>query len=161
MTISSVQYSRSVVSDSLWPHGQQQPGFPGHHKLLEFTQTHIHQVGDAIQPSYSLLSPSPPAFNLSQHEGLLQWVSSSHQVAKELEFQCQHQSFQWIFRLIYFRIDWLDLLAVQGTLKCLLQHHSSKTSVLQRSALFIVQLSHPNLSTGKTIVLTRCTFVGT
>ena len=74
------------------------PGLPVHHQLPELTQTHVHLVGDAIQPSHPLLSPSPPAFNLSQHQGLFQWVSSSHQVAKELEFQLQHQSFQWIFR---------------------------------------------------------------
>ena len=74
------------------------PGLPVHHQLLEITQTHVHWVGDAIQPSHPLSSPSPPAFNLSQHQGLFQWVSSSHQVAKELEFQPQHQSFQWILR---------------------------------------------------------------
>ena len=74
------------------------PGFPVHHQLPEFMQTHIHQIGDAIQPSHPLSSPSPPAFNLSQHQGLLQWVSSSYQVAKVLEFQLQHQSFQWISR---------------------------------------------------------------
>ena len=72
------------------------PGLPVHHQLLEFTQTHVHQVADAIQPSHPLLSPSHPTFNLSQHQGLFKWVSSSHQVAKVLEFQ--HQSFQWIFR---------------------------------------------------------------
>ena len=74
------------------------PGFPVHHQLLELAQTQVHQVGDAIQPSHPLLSSSPPAFNLSQHWDLFQWVSSSHQVAKVLEFQLQHQSFQWIFR---------------------------------------------------------------
>ena len=74
------------------------PGFPVHHQLPEFAQTYVHQVGDAIQPSHPLLSLSPPAFNLSQHQGLFQWVSSLHQVAKVLEFQLQHQSFQWIFR---------------------------------------------------------------
>ena len=74
------------------------PGLPVHHQLLEFTQTHVHWVGDAIQPSYPLSSPSPPTFNLSQHQGLFQWVTSSHQVAKVLEFQLQHQSCQWIFR---------------------------------------------------------------
>ena len=74
------------------------PGLPVHHQLLELTQTHVHRVGDAIQPSHPLLSPSPPALNLSHHQGLFQWVSSSHQVAKVLEFQLQHQSFQWIFR---------------------------------------------------------------
>ena len=71
------------------------PGLPVHDQLLEFTQTHVHLVGDAILPSHPLSSPSPPAFNLSQHRGLFKWVSSSHQVAKLLEFQLQHQSFQW------------------------------------------------------------------
>ena len=74
------------------------PGFPVHHQLLEFTLTHVHGVGDAIQPSHPLSSPSLPTFNLSQHQGLFQWVSSSHQVARVLEFQLQQQSFQWLFR---------------------------------------------------------------
>ena len=74
------------------------PGLPVHHQLLEFTQTHAHWVVDAIQPSHPLSSPSPPDFNISQHQGLFPWVSSLHQVAKVLEFQLQHQSFQWIFR---------------------------------------------------------------
>ena len=74
------------------------PGFPVHHQLQELVQTHVHRVGDAIQPSHPLSSPSPPAFNLSQHQGLFKWVSSLHQVAEVLEFQLQHQSFQWIFR---------------------------------------------------------------
>ena len=74
------------------------PGFPVHHQLPELTQVHVHQVSDAIRPSHPLSSASPPAFNLSQHQGLFQWGSSSHQVAKVLEFQLQHQSFQWIFR---------------------------------------------------------------
>ena len=93
-----------------------------------------------------LLLPS----NLSQHQCLFQWVSSLHQVAKVLEFELQHQSFQWTPELISFRMHWLDLLAVQGTLKSLLQHRSSKASVLQCSAFFIVQLSHPYMTTGKT-----------
>ena len=136
------------------------PGLPVHHQLLEFTQTHVHWVGDAIQSPHPLLSSSPPNFNLSQSQGLFKWVSSSHQVAKVLEFQLQHQSFQWIFRTDSFRMDWLDLLAVQGTLKSLLQHYSSKASILQRSAFFTVQISHPYITTGKTIALTRWTFVG-
>ena len=74
------------------------PGFPVHHQLPELTQTHVYRVGDAIQPSHPLLSSSPPAFSLSQRQGLFKWVSSSHQVAKVLEFQFQHQSFQWLFR---------------------------------------------------------------
>ena len=86
-----------------------------------------------------------------QHQGLFKWVSSSHQVAKVLELQLQHQSLQWISPsgLISFRMDWLDLLAVPGTLKSLLQHHSSKASILQHSAFFVVQLSHPYMTTGK------------
>ena len=115
MSVSSVQFSHSVVSDSLRPHGLQflMPGFPVHHQLPESTQPQVHQVGDAVQQSHPLLSPSSPTFNLFQHQELFQWVSSSHQVAKVLEFQLQHQSL-WIFRLISFRIDWFALLAVQG-----------------------------------------------
>ena len=136
------------------------PGFTVHHQLLEFTQTHVHRVGDAIQPSHPLSSPSPPAFNLYQHQGLFQWVSSSHQVATVLEFQVQHQSFQEHPGLISFRMNWLDLLPVQGTLKSLLQHHSIKASILWNSAFFRVQLSHPYMTTGENIALIRQTFVG-
>ena len=93
--VSSVQFSCSVMSDSLWPHESQHAGLPVHHKILEFTQTHAHRVGDAIQHSHPLSSPSPPAPNPSQHQGLFQWVNSSHEVAKALEFQLQCQSFQW------------------------------------------------------------------
>ena len=97
---SSVQFS--PVSQSCLtlfdPMDCSTPGLPVHHQLPEFTQTHVHWVGDAIQPSYPLSSPSPPAFSLFQHQGLFQWLSSSHQVPKVLEFQLQHQSFQWIFR---------------------------------------------------------------
>ena len=82
------------------------PGFHDRHQLLELAQTHVHRVGDAIQPSHTLSSPSPPTFNLSQHHSLFKWVSSSHQVAKLLEFQVQHQSFQWIFRIDFLQ-DWL------------------------------------------------------
>ena len=134
------------------------PGLPVHHQWPEYNQTHVHWVSDAIQPSHLLSSPSP-ALNLSQHQGLFQWVSSSHQLAKVLEFQLQQQSFQWIPGLICFRMDWLDLLAVQGTLKILFQHHSLKASILQCSAFFIVQFLYPYVTTGKTIALTRWTFV--
>ena len=120
------------------------PGLPVHHQPPEFTQTRVHRFGDAIQQSHPLLSPSSPAFNLSQHQGLLKRVSSSYQVAKVLEFQLQHQSFQWIFR----------------TDSISLQHHSSKASILWYSAFFMVQLSHPYMANGKTIALTRQTFVG-
>ena len=134
------------------------PGFPVYHQLQEFTQTYVHWVGDAIQPSHPL-SPSPPTFNLSQHQGLFQWVSSSLQVPKVLEFQLQHPSNEYS-RLISFRMDWLDLLAVQGTLKSLLQHHSSKASILGHSAFFMVQLSYPYITTGETTALSRWTLVG-
>ena len=110
------------------------PGFPVHHQLPEVAQTHVHRVGDAIQPSHPLSSPSPPAFNLAQHQGLFQWVSASHQVAKGLKFQLQPQPSNEYSGLISFRIDWLDLLATQGTLKSLLQHHSLKSSVVRHSS---------------------------
>ena len=117
------------------------PDFPVLHHLLELAQTHVRWASDAIQLSHPLSNPSPPALNLSQHQGLFQWVGCSHQVAKVLELQLQHQSFQWIFRLISFRIDWFNLLAVQQTLKSLLWHHSLKASVLLCSAFFMVQLT--------------------
>ena len=126
---------------------------------VEPTQTHVHWVGDAIQPSYSLLSPSPPTFSLSQHQGLSQGVSSSHQLAKVLEFQLQHQSFQWIFRTDFLRMDWLDLLAGQGTLKSLLQHHSSNASILLCSFLYSPTLTSIH-DYWKNHSLTRWTFVG-
>ena len=155
--LSSVTQSCLTLCDTM---NCSTPGLPVHRQLLEFTQIHVHWVGDAIQPSHPLLSPSSPALNLSQHQGLFQWISSSHQVAKVLEFQLQHQSIQRTPRTDFFRMDWLDLLAVQGTLKSLLQHHTSKASILRHSAFFIVQLSHPYMTTGKTIFLTRWTFVG-
>ena len=105
------------------------PDFPVHYQLLELTQTHVHRVGDAIQPSHPLSSASPPTFNLSQNQGLFQQVSSSHQVAKVLEFQLQLGPSNKHSGLISFRMDWLDLLAVRRTLKSLLQHHSSKASI--------------------------------
>ena len=147
------------MSNSLWPQDCSTPGFPVLHHLPEFPQTRVHWISDAIQPSRPLLSPSLSVFNLSQQQGLFWWVHSSHQVAKVLELQLQHQPLQWIFRVDFFRINWLDLLALQGTLKSLLQHHSSKTSVLRHSAFLIVQLSHPYMIIGKTIALTIQTFV--
>ena len=115
---------------------------------------------DAIKPSHPLSSASPPAFNLSQHQGLFQGVSSSHQVAKYWSFSFSISPSNEYSGLISFRMDWLDLLVVQGTLKSLLQHCSSKASILWCSAFFIVQLSHPYMTTGKTIALTRWTSVG-
>ena len=135
------------------------PGLPAHHQLPEFTQTHVHGVGEAIQPSHPLLSPFllppiPPSIRVFSSESTLRirWPK------------------YWNFRFsispskehpgLIFRMDWLDLLAVQGTLKSLLQHHSLKASILRRSAFFTVQLSHPYMTTGKTIALTRRNFVG-
>ena len=143
---SSIAQSCVTLFDSM---NRSMPGLSVHHQLPTSTQIHVHWVGDAIQPSHPLSSPSPPALNISQHQSLFKWVSSSHQVAKVLEFQLQHLSFQWTPRLISSRMDWLDLLAVQGTLKSLLKHHSSKASILWCSAFFIVQLSHPYMTTGK------------
>ena len=120
---------------------------------------HIHWIDDASQPSHPLLSPSPPAFNLSQYQGLFQWVSSFYQVAKSIGALTSASVLPMNTFRISFRMDWLDLLAVQGTLMSLLQHHSSKASILQCLAFFIVQLSHPYMTTGKTIALTRQTFV--
>ena len=136
------QFSRSVVSDSLQPTDCSTPGFPVHHQLPELAQTHVHWVGDAIQPSQPLLSTSPPAFNLSQHQGLLQWVSSSHQVAKVLEFSFSISPSNEYSGLISFRMDWLDLLAIQGTLKSLsrLSRVFSNTTV-QKHQFFGAQLS--------------------
>ena len=135
------------------------PGLPVHHQLPESTQTHVHWVGDAIWPSHPLSSPSPPALNLSQHQGLFKWVSSSHQKwPKYWSFNFNISPSNEHSGVISFRMDWLDLPAVQGTLKSLLQHHSSKASILQHSAFFIVQLLHPYMTTGKTIALTRQTF---
>ena len=122
-----------------WPHGL--TGFPVHHQQQELTQIHVHWVCDTIQPSHPLSSPSPLAPNPSQNQSLFQWVNSSHQVAKVLEFQLQHQFFKGYSGLIFSRMDWLGLLAGQGTWS-LLQHHSSKASILQCSAFFRVQLSH-------------------
>ena len=153
----SVQFSSFSCVRLFDPMNRSTPGFPVHHQLPESTQTHVHWVGDAIQPSHPLPSPSPPALNLSKHQGLFKWVSSSHKVAKILEFQLQHQSIHEYIGLISFRTDWLDFLAVQGTLKSFPQHHSSKASILRHSAFFMVQLSHLYMTTGKTIALTTWT----
>ena len=137
------------------------PGLPVHHQLLEFTQTHMHQVGHAIQASHPRSSPSPPAPNPSQHQGLFQGVNSfGMRWPKYWSFSFSISPSNEHPGLISFRMDWLHLLAVQVTLKSLLQHHSSKVSILLHSAFFIVQLSHPYMTTGKTIAFTRRTFVG-
>ena len=143
----------------IFPTQGSNPGLPVHHQLPESTQTHVHRVGDAMQPSHPLLSPSPPTFNLS-----------SISVFSNQSALCIRWPKYWSFSfnisisnehpgLISFRMDWLDLLAVQWTLKSLLQHRSSKASILQPSAFIIVQLSHSYMTTRKTIALTIWTFV--
>ena len=136
------------------------PDFPVHHQLPEFTQTHIHWVNDAIQPSHPLsslllLTSIFPSIRVFSNESVLhirwpEYWSFSFSMSFSNEYS----------GLISFRMDWLDLLAVQGILKSLLQHHSSKASILHHLAFFIVQLSHPYMTTGKTIALTRWSFVG-
>ena len=159
MYFSSVQFSHSVMS-LCDPMNCSTPGLPVHHQLPESTQTHVHRVGDAIQPSHPLSSPCPPPP-----------ILPSIRVFSNESTLCMRWPKYWSFSfsispsnehpgLISFRMDWLDLLAVQGTLKSLLQHHSLKTSILRCSAFFTVQLPHPYMTTGKTIALTRWTFAG-
>ena len=156
-SISSVAQSCPTLCD---PMNRSTPGLPVHHQLLEFTQTHVHWISDAIQPFHPLLSllllpPIPPSIRVFSNESNfhMRWPkywSFSFSISPSKE----HPG------LISFRMDWLDLLAVQETLKSLLQHHSSKASILQPSALFTVHLSHSYMTTGKTTALTRWTFVG-
>ena len=156
MKFSSVAQLCPTLCD---PMNHSTPGLPVHHQLLEFTQTHVHWVSDAIQPSHPLsslllLPPIPPSIRVFSNESTLRmrwpkyWsFSFSISLSKEIPW------------LISFRMDWLDLLAVQGTLKSLFQHQSSKASILQCLVFFIVQFSHPYMTTGKTIALTRWNFV--
>ena len=161
-TLHSAQFS-SVAQSCLTlcdPMECSTPGLPVHHQLPEFTQTHVHWVGDAIQPPHPLSSPSPPtsifpSIRVFSNESVfsIRWPkywSFSFNISPSNEYP----------GLISFRIDWLDLLAVQRTVKSLLKHHSSKALILQHSAFFIVQFSHPYMTTGKTMALTRQTFVG-
>ena len=133
------------------------PGFPVLHSLSEFPQTHVHWISDVIQPSLSSLSLC--AFNLSHYQGLFHESALFIRWPKYWSFSFSISPSNEYSGLISFRIDWLDLLAVQGTLKSLLQHHSTKASILRSSAFFMVQLSHPYMTIGKTIALTRWTFV--
>ena len=153
---SSVTQSCLTLCD---PMNRSTPGLPVHHQLSEFTQTHVHSVSDAIQPSHPLSSPLLPpsifpSIRVFSNESALRirwpkYCSFSFNISPSSE----HPG-------LIFRMDWLDLLAAQGTLKSLLQHHSSKASILWCSGFFTVQLSHPCMTTGKTIALTRQTFVG-
>ena len=162
LSVSSVQFSSVDQSCPTLcdPMNRSTPGLPVHHQLPEFTQTHFHQVGDSIQPSHPLLSPF-----------LLLTISPSIRDFSNESTLCMRGPKYWSFSfsiipskehpgLISFRMDWLDLLAIQGTLKSLLQHHSSKASILRRSAFFTVQLSNPYMTKGKTIALTRRILVG-
>ena len=158
LSMSSVQFS-SVQSLSRVqlcdPMNGSTPGLPNHHQLLELTQTHVHQVDNAIQPSHPLSSPSPPAPNPSSIRVCSNESTLHVRWPKYWSFSFSIIPSKEIPRLISFRMDLLDFLAVQGTLKSLLQYHSSKASILQHSAFFTVQLSHPYMTTGKTIALTR------
>ena len=154
---SSVAQSCPTLCD---PMNCSTPGLPVHHQLPEFIQTHVHRVGDAIQPSYPLSSTSPPTLNPSQHQRFSNESTLCMRWPKFWSFSFSISPSSEYPGLISFRMDRLDLLAVQATLKSLLQHHTSKASILWHSAFFTVQLSHPYMTTGKTIALTRRTFVG-
>ena len=157
LLLSSVQFIRSVVSDSLWPHGLQ-------HARPPCPSPTPRACSDSCPSSWwchptisSSVVPSPPAFNLFQHQGLFQWVSSSHQVAKVLEFQLQHQSFQWIFRTGF--LGWTHWISLQSKKLSIVFSNTTvqKHQFLGTQFFFIVQLSHPYMTTGKTIALTRWT----
>ena len=152
----SVQFS-SVAQSCLAlcdPMDSSIPGLPVIHQLPELTQTHVIWVGNAIQPSHPLSSPSPPAFNFSQVEGLSNESALCIRWPKYWTFSFHISPPNEYSGLISFRMVWLDLLTVQGTFKSLLQHHSSKASILLHSAFFMIQPSHLYMTTGKTITLT-------
>ena len=134
------------------------PSLPVPHHLPNFAQVHVHCIGDAIQPSHPLTPSSPSAVNLYKQQGLFQCVCCLHQMTIP-ELHLQHQSFQWVFRVNFLKIDWFDFLAVQGTRRSLLQHHSWKALILRCSVFFMFQLSQPYMTTGKTTELTIWTFV--
>ena len=153
------EFSRSVVSNSSWPHDCSTPGFFVHHQFLEPTQSHVHWVGDAIQLSHPLSSPSPPAFNLSQSGSFLVslfFASGGQRIRVPASASILPVNIQ-----DWFPLELAGLVSLQfNRLSCFFQHPSSKASILLCSAFFMVQLSHPYMITGKTIALTRWTFVG-
>ena len=156
---SPIVVGQSLSPVWLWPHGVQHARLPcpspspaGH-----LQQAHVHWVGDGIQPFHPLSSPSPPAFNLSQHQGLFWRVNSLYQVAKYWSFSFSISPSNEYSGQISLRIDWFALLAVQGIQKSFFQHHSSKALILWHSAFFMVQFPHPYMTTGKPIDLTRQT----
>ena len=154
---SSVAQSCLTLCDPMWPAWQASLSITNSRSLHKL---HVHQVSDDIQPSHPLSSPSPPAFNLSQHQGTFPrsqfFALGGQSIGASASSISPSREYSG---LISFRMDWLDLLIVQWTLKSFLQHHKSKTSILQCSAFFTVQLSHPYMTFGKTIALTRQTFV--
>ena len=156
LQFSSVTQSCPTLCD---PMNHTMPGLPVHHQLPEFTQTHVHRVSDAIQPSYPLLSPSLPVPNPSQHQSFSNESTLCIRWPKYWSFGFSISPSNDYSGLISFRTDWLDLLAVRGTPKSLLQHHSSKASILHHSAFFMVQSSHLYMTTEKTIALTIWNFV--
>ena len=157
----SVQFSSVIQSSPTLcnPMDCSTPGFPIHHQLPEPTQTHVHHVGEAIKPSHPLSSPSPPTFNLLSLRVFSNESVLCIRCPKYWSFTFSINPSNEYLGLISFRIDWFDLLALQGNLKSLLQHHISKASILQHLAFLMTQLSHPYMTTRKTIALTICTFV--
>ena len=156
---SSVAHSGLTLCN---PMDFKKPDLPVHHQLPEFTQTHVHWVSDAMQPSHPLSSPSPPALQPFKASGSFQMSQLFTTGGQSIGVSASSSVFPMNEHpgLISFRMDWVDHLAVQGTLNSLLQHHSSKASIFLHSAFFTVQLSHPYMTRGKTIALTRQTFVG-
>ena len=153
------QFSGSHVYNTLRPHGLQHTGLFCPSPIPGECQSHVKSFSDSIQPPHPLLFASPPAFKLSQHQDLSQWVSSLYRWPRSWSFSfsiCPSNEHPGLISLM---IDYFDFLAIQGTLKSLLQHHSSKASILQHSAFFIVQLSHSYMTTGKTIALIKWIFV--
>ena len=146
LQLSSVAQSYPTLVD---PMDSRTPGFPVCYQLEDPTQTHVHPVSDSIQPSHPLLSPSPPAFNLSQRQGLFQWAGSSHQLAQSIAGSVSALGLPMNIQ-DWFALEWTGWISLQSKgLSSLFQHHSSKASILQHSPFFIVQLSHPYMTTGK------------